>query len=277
MVADADRRATRSCRRSSSPRRPRRSASTARSSASTTSRRQLASPFPLLAAIARADEPHRDRAPASSTCATRTRSTWPRRRRRPTSSAAAGCSSASAAARPSPRCAARRRSATCPREGQTDADLARAKTELFRAAIAGAGVARSDPAMTGVQAMLPIQPQSPGLPERIWWGAGHARDRGVGGRAGHEPDELDAADRGHRRRVRRAAGRADRDVPRRLGGRRLGARAARLGEPQRHADRRPTSIASTSGTARGATARTRSATSTAGSRGSGAATSASRT
>jgi alkanesulfonate monooxygenase SsuD/methylene tetrahydromethanopterin reductase-like flavin-dependent oxidoreductase (luciferase family) len=59
-----------------------------------------------------------------------------------------------------------------PAEGSSDADLARAKTEVFRAAIAGAGVAPSDPAMTGVQAMLPIQPQSPGLPDRIWWGAG---------------------------------------------------------------------------------------------------------
>src|SRR4051794_11661837 len=59
-----------------------------------------------------------------------------------------------------------------PPEGQTDADLARAKTEVFRAAIAGAGVAPSDPAMTGVNAMLPLHPQSPGLPERIWWGAG---------------------------------------------------------------------------------------------------------
>src|SRR3954464_11453741 len=59
-----------------------------------------------------------------------------------------------------------------PAEGQTDADLARAKTEVFRAAIAGAGVAPSDPAMTGVEQMLPIQPLSPGLPERIWWGAG---------------------------------------------------------------------------------------------------------
>jgi alkanesulfonate monooxygenase SsuD/methylene tetrahydromethanopterin reductase-like flavin-dependent oxidoreductase (luciferase family) len=59
-----------------------------------------------------------------------------------------------------------------PADGQTDADLARAKTEVFRAAIAGAGVAPSDPAMTGMQTMLPVQPQSPGLPERIWWGAG---------------------------------------------------------------------------------------------------------
>jgi alkanesulfonate monooxygenase SsuD/methylene tetrahydromethanopterin reductase-like flavin-dependent oxidoreductase (luciferase family) len=59
-----------------------------------------------------------------------------------------------------------------PGENETDADLARAHTKLFRAAIAGAGVARSDPRMTGSTAALPIEPQSPGLPERIWWGAG---------------------------------------------------------------------------------------------------------
>src|SRR5437763_14722200 len=34
-------------------------------------------------------------------------------------------------------------------EGKTDSDLARSKTTLFRAAIVGAGVAKSDPAMTG--------------------------------------------------------------------------------------------------------------------------------
>ena len=59
-----------------------------------------------------------------------------------------------------------------PPEGQTDADLARAKTELFRAAIAGAGVAPADPKMTGSTGNLPIQPQSPGLADRIWWGSG---------------------------------------------------------------------------------------------------------
>ena len=59
-----------------------------------------------------------------------------------------------------------------PREGESDADLARAHTATFRAAIGGAGVARSDPAMTGFDAPLPIQPQSPGLADRIWWGSG---------------------------------------------------------------------------------------------------------
>jgi alkanesulfonate monooxygenase SsuD/methylene tetrahydromethanopterin reductase-like flavin-dependent oxidoreductase (luciferase family) len=57
-------------------------------------------------------------------------------------------------------------------DGQSDGEYARAKTELFRAAIAGAGVAQADPAMTGGVGLLPIQPQSPGLTDRIWWGAG---------------------------------------------------------------------------------------------------------
>jgi alkanesulfonate monooxygenase SsuD/methylene tetrahydromethanopterin reductase-like flavin-dependent oxidoreductase (luciferase family) len=58
-------------------------------------------------------------------------------------------------------------------EGHTDADMARSHTALFRAAIAGAPVVEADPAMTGgARATLPIQPQSPGLPDRIWWGAG---------------------------------------------------------------------------------------------------------
>ncbi|WP_373692945.1 LLM class flavin-dependent oxidoreductase [Agromyces silvae] len=59
-----------------------------------------------------------------------------------------------------------------PGDGQSDADLARAKTEVFRAAIAGAGVAPANPQMTGTSGMLPIQPQSPGLADRIWWGSG---------------------------------------------------------------------------------------------------------
>ena len=60
-----------------------------------------------------------------------------------------------------------------PPQGLTDADLARQKTELFRAAISGAAVVDADPRMTGgVTGRLAIQPRSPGLPERIWWGSG---------------------------------------------------------------------------------------------------------
>jgi alkanesulfonate monooxygenase SsuD/methylene tetrahydromethanopterin reductase-like flavin-dependent oxidoreductase (luciferase family) len=59
-----------------------------------------------------------------------------------------------------------------PPEGGSDADLAREKTALFRAAIAGAGVVPADPAMTGASGLLAVQPQSPGLDQRIWWGSG---------------------------------------------------------------------------------------------------------
>jgi alkanesulfonate monooxygenase SsuD/methylene tetrahydromethanopterin reductase-like flavin-dependent oxidoreductase (luciferase family) len=57
-------------------------------------------------------------------------------------------------------------------EGHGDGDMARSHAALFRAAIAGAGVVPADPAMTGSGGHLPIQPQSPGLAERIWWGSG---------------------------------------------------------------------------------------------------------
>jgi alkanesulfonate monooxygenase SsuD/methylene tetrahydromethanopterin reductase-like flavin-dependent oxidoreductase (luciferase family) len=59
-----------------------------------------------------------------------------------------------------------------PAEGHTDADMARSHAALFRAAISGAGVVQADPEMTGAAGTLPIQPQSPGLIDRIWWGAG---------------------------------------------------------------------------------------------------------
>ncbi len=62
-----------------------------------------------------------------------------------------------------------------PPEGHSDADLARTHTARFRAAISGAGVVEADPEYAGRGAAgvrLAIQPQSPGLAQRIWWGAG---------------------------------------------------------------------------------------------------------
>lgn len=47
------------------------------------------------------------------------------------------------------------------------ADTAREKTEIFRAAIAGSPMARDHQG-----APLAIEPRSPGLSERIWWGSG---------------------------------------------------------------------------------------------------------
>jgi len=60
-----------------------------------------------------------------------------------------------------------------PAHGEDPAAMARRHTELFRHAIAGHGVAQADPSYAGGgTGLLPVQPTAPGLPERIWWGAG---------------------------------------------------------------------------------------------------------
>src|SRR5215212_7351661 len=60
-----------------------------------------------------------------------------------------------------------------PPEGSSDADLARDKTALFLAAIRGRTVVEADPRMVGgATGRLAVQPQSPGLADRIWWGSG---------------------------------------------------------------------------------------------------------
>src|SRR6185437_7882504 len=57
-----------------------------------------------------------------------------------------------------------------------DADEAREKTALFRAA--SAGVVAADAGGRPGDGMLAVQPQSPGLADRIWWGSG-SRDTAV--------------------------------------------------------------------------------------------------
>ncbi|MDJ0355731.1 LLM class flavin-dependent oxidoreductase [Paenarthrobacter sp. PH39-S1] len=61
-----------------------------------------------------------------------------------------------------------------PLQDETQADMARRHTEEFRHALTGAGVARANTGYHrgGGAALLPVQPSSPGLGERIWWGAG---------------------------------------------------------------------------------------------------------
>jgi alkanesulfonate monooxygenase SsuD/methylene tetrahydromethanopterin reductase-like flavin-dependent oxidoreductase (luciferase family) len=58
-----------------------------------------------------------------------------------------------------------------PAAGDDDGQLARDKTGLFLAAISGATVVDADPRMGG-SGRLAVQPQSPGLRQRIWWGSG---------------------------------------------------------------------------------------------------------
>ncbi|BCT75902.1 alkanal monooxygenase [Sinomonas cyclohexanicum] len=52
------------------------------------------------------------------------------------------------------------------------ADLAREKFELFLKAIDGDGIAPADPRQAPAGTLLPIEPHSPGLRDRIWWGSG---------------------------------------------------------------------------------------------------------
>jgi alkanesulfonate monooxygenase SsuD/methylene tetrahydromethanopterin reductase-like flavin-dependent oxidoreductase (luciferase family) len=59
-----------------------------------------------------------------------------------------------------------------PPEGLDDAGYARAKLELFLAAISGAGVVAADEGGRPGAGRLAIQPQSSGLRDRIWWGSG---------------------------------------------------------------------------------------------------------
>jgi alkanesulfonate monooxygenase SsuD/methylene tetrahydromethanopterin reductase-like flavin-dependent oxidoreductase (luciferase family) len=56
--------------------------------------------------------------------------------------------------------------------GTTLRDLTREKTELLLAALSGAAVAETDPSRTGgVVGHVAIQPQAPGLADRVWWGS----------------------------------------------------------------------------------------------------------
>ncbi|WP_309229527.1 LLM class flavin-dependent oxidoreductase [Blastococcus sp. TML/M2B] len=121
-----------------------------------------------------------------------------------------------------------------PGPGSTDADLARQKTALFLAAISGQPVVDADPKMTGGRAgQLPVLPQSPGLADRIWWGSGTRATAEWTARQGMNLMSSTLLGRGHRRPLRRAPGRADRPVPQHLARGRLGARAEGVGEPQR--------------------------------------------
>ena len=120
-----------------------------------------------------------------------------------------------------------------PADGETDADMARRHTQVFLEVLKGEGFAEPNPRpmFPNPPGLLAIEPHSPGLRDRIWWGAGRAGPP-TGRPPGHEPDELDPPRRGHRRAVPPSAGPADRGVPRRVGGSRPRTRAACLRQPQ---------------------------------------------
>ena len=61
-----------------------------------------------------------------------------------------------------------------PPEGQTDADMARRHTEVFLEVLKGEGFAKPNPRpmFPNPTGLLRLEPHSQGLRERIWWGAG---------------------------------------------------------------------------------------------------------
>ena len=61
-----------------------------------------------------------------------------------------------------------------PGEGKSEADMARTHTELFLQVLEGKGFAQPNPTpmFPNPPGLLRIEPHSPGLRDRIWWGAG---------------------------------------------------------------------------------------------------------
>ncbi|SFS72645.1 LLM class flavin-dependent oxidoreductase [Saccharopolyspora flava] len=61
-----------------------------------------------------------------------------------------------------------------PPEGQTDADMARTHTEVLLEVLKGGGFAQPNPRpmFPNPPGLLRVEPHSPGLRDRIWWGSG---------------------------------------------------------------------------------------------------------
>ncbi len=158
--------------RSSWPSPPRSSARTARTSASTTS--PASSPRRSRSSPRSAPGPAASRsAPPSSTCATRTRCTWPRTPGRRTSSPAAGSSSGSAAGRRSRSSTGSAPSATCRRRARPTPTWPAATRASSSTCCSGEGFAEPNPRpmFPNPPGLLRLEPHSPGLRDRIWWGA----------------------------------------------------------------------------------------------------------
>ena len=201
-------------------------------------------------------------APRSSTCATRTRSTWPRMPARPISSPAGACSSASAAARPSRLSMAGAISATRRPRARPMPTWAGVTPKSFSTCCAARASREPNPRpmFPNPPGLLRLEPHSRRPARAHLVGRRLERHGGLGGEARHEPAELDAQERRDRRALPRPAGRPDPRLPRGLEGSRP--RARPRASRSAAASSRWSTIATAPISAMAARKRTRSASST---------------
>jgi alkanesulfonate monooxygenase SsuD/methylene tetrahydromethanopterin reductase-like flavin-dependent oxidoreductase (luciferase family) len=131
-----------------------------------------------------------------------------------------------------------------PGEGETDADMGRRHVEKFLELLGGKGFAQPNPRpmFSNPPGLLPLEPYSEGLRERIWWGAGSNVTAAWAAKLGMNPSIFNTQIRRNRRTFSRTAGRADPCISCSVEGGRSHPDSARLRQPQHlRARRRPRS------------------------------------
>lgn len=106
-----------------------------------------------------------------------------------------------------------------PAQGESGSDMGRRHGEVFLRLLKGEGFAEPNPRpmFPNPPGKLRLEPHSAGLRDRILVGFGIERNRGMGSAHGHEPAKLDTQGRRDRRTLSHSAGQANTGLPRSLG------------------------------------------------------------
>src|ERR1035438_4366927 len=107
-----------------------------------------------------------------------------------------------------------------PTEGKDDADMGRRHAEEFFELLRGKGFAQPNPRpmFANPPGLLRLEPYSAGLRDRIWWGSASNATAGMGREARNEPADLNPQIRRDRRAAPYPTGRPDSRFSRRLEG-----------------------------------------------------------